>query len=97
MGSMGKTGTIQGLLEMLNIPYVGAGVLASSCGMDKVYSKIIFEKANIPQTRYAYIKHVDNKFLFVTDTFEEKEENIDKIAEDIAQKIKFFMKYYIFY
>ena len=35
---------------MLKIPYVGAGVVASANGMDKVYSKIIFEKAKIPQT-----------------------------------------------
>ena len=42
-GKYGEDGTIQGMFEMLNIPYVGAGVLASANGMDKVYSKIIFE------------------------------------------------------
>ena len=42
-GLYGEDGTIQGLLEMLKIPYVGCKVLASSIGMDKVYSKIIFE------------------------------------------------------
>ena len=55
-GLWGEDGTIQGMLEMLQIPYVGCGVLASSVGMDKVYTKMIFEKANIPQTPYVYIK-----------------------------------------
>lgn len=91
MESMGKTGTIQGLLEMLNIPYVGAGVLASSCGIDKVYSKIIFEKAKIPQAKYVYIKHEKNDFIYVSDSFEEKKENIEIIAEDIIKKINFPM------
>ena len=43
-GLYGEDGTIQGLLEMLKIPYVGVGVLGSAVGMDKVYSKIVFEK-----------------------------------------------------
>ena len=44
-GSFGEDGSIQGFLEVLNIPYVGCRVLASSIGMDKAYTKIIFEKA----------------------------------------------------
>ena len=44
-GLYGEDGSIQGMLQMLNIPYVGCGVLASSIGMDKVYTKILFEKA----------------------------------------------------
>jgi len=46
-GLYGEDGTIQGLLELLKIPYVGCKVLASSIGMDKVYTKIVFEKARI--------------------------------------------------
>ena len=56
-GLYGEDGTIQGLLELLKIPYVGCKVLASSVGMDKVYTKIIFEKAEINQAKYIYIKH----------------------------------------
>ena len=41
-GIGGEDGTIQGMLELLKVPYVGCGVLASAVGMDKVYSKIIF-------------------------------------------------------
>ena len=41
---------------MLKLPYVGCGVFASSIGMDKVYTKAIFEKAGIEQVPYMYIK-----------------------------------------
>lgn len=48
-GTFGEDGTIQGLLEMANIPYVGAGVLASSVGMDKVMMKKVFAQEGLPQ------------------------------------------------
>ncbi len=51
-GCNGEDGTIQGLLELAEIPYVGCGVLASALGMDKAYAKIIFEKEGIPQGKY---------------------------------------------
>ena len=41
-GTFGEDGTIQGLLELANIPYVGAGVLASAVGMDKIFMKKVF-------------------------------------------------------
>ncbi|MFZ7133393.1 MAG: D-alanine--D-alanine ligase family protein, partial [Eubacteriales bacterium] len=54
-GPNGEDGTIQGLLTLLNKPYVGCGVLASSVGMDKVYSKILFQNARIPSGEYMSI------------------------------------------
>lgn len=51
-GCNGEDGTIQGLFELAGIPYVGCGVLGSALGMDKAYSKIIFEKEGIPQGKY---------------------------------------------
>jgi D-alanine-D-alanine ligase len=51
-GCNGEDGTIQGLFELAGIPYVGPGVLGSALGMDKVYSKIIFEKEGLPQGKY---------------------------------------------
>ena len=48
-GLYGEDGTIQGLLELLKVPYVGCKVLASGICMDKVYAKIIFEKAKLNQ------------------------------------------------
>ncbi|MBF0779608.1 MULTISPECIES: D-alanine--D-alanine ligase [unclassified Granulicatella] len=57
-GPNGEDGTIQGLFEMLDIPYVGAGVLASACGMDKIMSKKIFAQEGLPQVPYvAIVKH----------------------------------------
>ncbi|SDT03512.1 D-alanine-D-alanine ligase [Paenibacillaceae bacterium GAS479] len=53
-GTFGEDGTIQGLLEMANIPYVGAGVLASAVGMDKIFMKKVFAHEGLPQCIYRY-------------------------------------------
>jgi D-alanine-D-alanine ligase len=53
-GTFGEDGTVQGLLEMANIPYVGCGVLASSCGMDKVVMKKLFADAGLPICKYRW-------------------------------------------
>lgn len=53
-GTNGEDGTVQGFLEVLNLPYVGNGVLASSAGMDKVSMKQLFEIAGLPQVPYTY-------------------------------------------
>lgn len=47
-GTYGEDGTIQGLFEMADIPYVGCGVLASSCGMDKSVMKALFKETGLP-------------------------------------------------
>ena len=51
-GPFGEDGTVQGLLEMAGLPYVGDGVLASAVGMDKITSKTIFGAAGLPQVNY---------------------------------------------
>lgn len=53
-GTNGEDGTIQGLFEMANLPYVGAGVLASAAGMDKVIMKKLFAEAGLAQCKYCY-------------------------------------------
>lgn len=53
-GPNGEDGTVQGLLELLNLPYVGNGVLASSAGMDKVVMKNIFAQAGLAQVDYVW-------------------------------------------
>ena len=53
-GTYGEDGTIQGLLEMAGIPYVGCGVLASSCGMDKATMKALFRHAGLPVCKYVW-------------------------------------------
>jgi D-alanine-D-alanine ligase len=58
-GTYGEDGTIQGLLEMAGIPYVGCGVLASSCGMDKVTMKTLFRHAGLPVCKYDWFLRRD--------------------------------------
>lgn len=53
-GTYGEDGTIQGLFEMLNAPYVGAGVLGSAVGMDKVVQKQLCEQAGLPVVKYVW-------------------------------------------
>jgi D-alanine-D-alanine ligase len=53
-GTFGEDGTLQGLLELANIPYVGAGVLASALGMDKILQKQLFAKARLPVVPYVW-------------------------------------------
>lgn len=51
-GPNGEDGTIQGLLTLMQVPYVGSGVLGSSAGMDKIAMKDVFAQAGIPQVKY---------------------------------------------
>jgi D-alanine-D-alanine ligase len=53
-GTFGEDGTIQGLFEMADVPYVGCGVLASACGMDKVVMKTLFRDADLPICKYVW-------------------------------------------
>lgn len=72
-GCNGEDGTIQGLFELAGVPYVGCGVLGSSLGMDKAYSKIVFEKEGIPQGKYlSFIrKQIDRDMEGITAKVEE--------------------------
>ena len=58
-GPYGEDGTIQGLLELLNIPYQGSGVLGSSIAMNKLASKHLYEKARLPVPPYVAINKGD--------------------------------------
>jgi D-alanine-D-alanine ligase len=68
-GTYGEDGTIQGLLEMAAVPYVGCGVLASAAGMDKVVMKQLFERAGLTLTHYEW---------FLRSAWEEKPDGILK-------------------
>ncbi|MFV0516179.1 MAG: D-alanine--D-alanine ligase family protein [Aminipila sp.] len=54
-GPYGEDGTIQGLFEMLDVPYAGCGVLASAAAMDKAIAKDIFAKAGLPICKHALV------------------------------------------
>jgi D-alanine-D-alanine ligase len=54
-GPYGEDGTVQGLLELANLPYVGCGVLASAVGMDKAMMKVVFAQHGLPQVDHAVV------------------------------------------
>ncbi len=88
-GLYGEDGTIQGMFEILKIPYVGCKVLSSSISMDKAYTKIIFDRAKLKQARYIYIKKVENDFIYIDNCFNEIKIKIENLVNIITQKIKF--------
>ncbi|HEX8134013.1 MAG TPA: D-alanine--D-alanine ligase A, partial [Actinomycetes bacterium] len=59
-GPYGEDGTVQGMLEVLDVPYVGAGVAASAVCMDKVVFKELMAVADIPQVDYAAVREGDD-------------------------------------
>ncbi len=58
-GPYGEDGTIQGLLDLAGIPYVGAGVLGSAVGMDKVVMKMVLKNSGLPVGEYIYFTSMD--------------------------------------
>src|SRR5271167_1006867 len=81
-GTFGEDGTIQGLLELADIPYVGAGVLGSAAGMDKDVMKRLFRDAGLPM-----VKHV----TVLRSAWREQPKNVRKFIES-ALKYPVFVK-----
>ncbi|HMC78003.1 MAG TPA: D-alanine--D-alanine ligase family protein [Vicinamibacterales bacterium] len=78
-GPYGEDGTIQGLLELANIPYVGAGVLASAVGMDKAVMKVLFAARGLPVCPYRVVlRH-------------EWEAEPEQVAADLEKTLKYPM------
>lgn len=80
-GRGGEDGTMQGLLEILGLPYVGSGVLASSLAVDKIMSKRFYEQAGLP-TAPAVVAYNDETFdkeAFI-------EEAVEKLGEHLVIK-----------
>ena len=86
-GLYGEDGTFQGLLELLKIKYVGCKVLSSSICMDKVYAKVVFDKAEIPQADYIYVKAEEGKYTYVHKNFDEEILDLDLVCEKIKNKL----------
>lgn len=78
-GLNGEDGTIQGLLELANIPYVGSGVLGSSVGMDKIVMKSVFKGHDLPILNYTWFIRKD------------WEQNKDEVLKNITEKLDFPM------
>lgn len=88
-GLYGEDGTVQGMLEMLQKPYIGCKVLSSSICMDKAYAKIVFEKANINQAKYICVKKENEKYKYVDSNFNEEECTLEKIADIVEEKLSY--------
>ena len=90
-GLYGEDGTIQGLLELLKVPYVGCKVLASSICMNKIYTKIIFEKAGINQAKYIAINadFSDNKYTYIDKNLNRFSKQIEDICKIVEQELKY--------
>lgn len=90
-GLYGEDGTIQGLFELLKIPYVGCKVLASSVGMDKVYAKVVFAKAGLNQAKYEYVRKYKDKYIYVDKNFNEKIVSLEEASDIIIKNMNFPM------
>lgn len=58
-GTYGEDGTVQGLLELANLPYVGAGVLGSAVCMDKIVQKVLCLQAGVPVVKFLWLRYED--------------------------------------
>lgn len=88
-GLYGEDGTVQGMLELLNKKYVGCKVLASSVCMDKVYAKVIFDKAGIKQAKYVYVRQYGDKYIYVDENFNEEVCSLEKVCDIVEKKLGF--------
>lgn len=88
-GLYGEDGTIQGLFELLQIPYVGCKVLSSCVGMDKVYTKTVLEKANINQAKSVYIRKYNKNYIYIDEHFNESILSLKEISLRISEKLGF--------
>lgn len=78
-GLNGEDGSIQGLFELAKIPYVGCGIFASSCAMDKLFTKIIVDSLGIRQAKYVAVNKKDIL------------NSIDDILDKVESKLSFPM------
>jgi D-alanine--D-alanine ligase len=80
-GPFGEDGSLQGLLEMAGIKYVGAGVLASAVGIDKEYMKLIFAGRGLPVVRHVVVRERDWPLPGAGEATPESKRVLDAIAE----------------
>lgn len=86
-GLYGEDGTIQGLFELLKLPYVGCRVLGSCVCMDKAYTKVILEKAGIPQVKHMYVKKGKKEYILVDESLNEIKLNIKDLSKKVEEKL----------
>ena len=86
-GPFGEDGTIQGLLEMAGVPYVGAGVLASAVSMDKEYMKLIFKAKGLPVGPYVVVREPDWPASLAAETPADWSQSVEakRVLDEIAE------------
>lgn len=75
-GQNGEDGTVQGLFELMNIPYTGCDVMSSAIAMDKVMTKLFYQRFNFPTTNF--------KFFLKHEWLKNSEELITEIEDNLA-------------
>jgi D-alanine-D-alanine ligase len=78
-GPYGEDGTVQGMLELARVPYVGSGVLASAVGMDKEFMKRLFNQAGLPSPKYVAFTRRDFELS--------RQELIDRLVHELGLPI----------
>jgi D-alanine-D-alanine ligase len=76
-GPFGEDGTVQGLLELADLPYVGSGVLASALAMDKAMAKVVLAQAGLPQAPYLVVPERDWRA------------GPDRVAAEVAGRLRY--------
>jgi D-alanine-D-alanine ligase len=79
-GTFGEDGTVQGLLELAGVPYVGSGVLGSSAGMDKDVMKRLFASAGLPMVKHVTVLRAE----------------VEKNAKSVTKRIEAALRYPVF-
>ena len=88
-GKYGEDGSVIGLLKMLDIPFIGCDILASSICMDKVYTKILLQNTDILVTPSIYIRHEGNDFWHIDEKFNEEIVTVGQIDKLIKEEFNY--------
>lgn len=86
-GKYGEDGTLQGLLELLKLPYVGCKVLASSVCMNKIYTKIILKKAGIRVVEDIIVTAEKNKYIYIDEKLNHEEKPVEELCKLVREKL----------
>lgn len=87
-GKYGEDGTIQGMLEMIDVPYVGMKVLGSSVALDKVATKMLLKGFNINMVPYLYVrKKNDNSLVLIDEDMKENSNILDEVDKKLGYPV----------
>lgn len=91
-GKYGEDGTVQGMLDLIKVPYVGCGVLSSSVCMDKIYTKKLLSSSGINVAKFLFVKKIKSNYLCYDQFFNE----MKCTKKELIEKINDYLKYPVF-